>query len=291
MTPDPDLDMSEKIFPTLMVFSGVVAILFGTQNLHISYDFVRSPLDRSSWSSPAREAPVHVSDGWAVGGRENLLPEEDEDFLPILLPSENEVKFAPDLTSSSEEEILLVDSLRGELTNAQVRANPPDKVNMRPERLVIDSIGVDASIVPVSFHEVEYLGKTYKQWTAPNQNQLGWHEDSAYLDRSGNTVINGHSSGYNEIFRDLNSLENGDIIRVYSGSMRFDYAVANSLILKERWESVETRMDNARWINPSRDERLTLISCWPHKSNTHRVVVVAIPINNQDLKPAVEGTH
>lgn len=41
--------------------------------------------------------------------------------------------------------------------------------------------------------------------------------------------------------------------------------------------AVDVRMDNARWILPSTDERLTLVTCWPAKSNTHRLIIVASP--------------
>jgi len=37
------------------------------------------------------------------------------------------------------------------------------------------------------------------------------------------------------------------------------------------------RQENARWIAPTDDERLTLVTCWPYTNNTHRVVVVAKP--------------
>jgi LPXTG-site transpeptidase (sortase) family protein len=28
---------------------------------------------------------------------------------------------------------------------------------------------------------------------------------------------------------------------------------------------------------PSTDERLTLITCWPYETNTHRLIIVALP--------------
>jgi sortase (surface protein transpeptidase) len=47
------------------------------------------------------------------------------------------------------------------------------------------------------------------------------------------------------------------------------------MILPERFQEIDLRMSNAQWILPSEDHRLTLISCWPYESNTHRVIVVA----------------
>jgi len=44
-------------------------------------------------------------------------------------------------------------------------------------------------------------------------------------------------------------------------------------------------LQNARWIMASSDERLTLVTCWPAYSNTHRLILVAKPIQ-LDLIPA-----
>jgi LPXTG-site transpeptidase (sortase) family protein len=49
--------------------------------------------------------------------------------------------------------------------------------------------------------------------------------------------------------------------------------------LREAGESSKTRMENASWIGESNDERLTLVTCWPYESNTHRLIVVARPVN------------
>jgi sortase A len=40
---------------------------------------------------------------------------------------------------------------------------------------------------------------------------------------------------------------------------------------------VDQRLANALWIMPSKDERLTLITCYPYDSNTHRLIIVARP--------------
>lgn len=54
------------------------------------------------------------------------------------------------------------------------------------------------------------------------------------------------------------------------------------MIFPERDVPFETRLENARWILPSEDERITLITCWPYFSNTHRLIIVARPV---DTKP------
>ena len=165
---------------------------------------------------------------------------------------------------------------QSEITNTNVITKP-----QIPYRLIIDKIELNVPIIPVEYKEIEYLGDIYQQWIAPNRYAVGWHNLSAPLGESGNTVLNGHHNVYGEVFSRLTELENGDTIQVIAENTRFTYLVANKLILKERFQSVETRIDNARWIQASDDERLTLVTCWPYESNTHRVIVVAIPIGTE----------
>jgi hypothetical protein len=48
-------------------------------------------------------------------------------------------------------------------------------------------------------------------------------------------------------------------------------------IVPEKDQPLEVRRENARWIGPSNDERLTLVTCWPRHDNTHRLILVALP--------------
>jgi sortase A len=147
-----------------------------------------------------------------------------------------------------------------------------------PDRIVIPSINLDAPILLGDFKDIPFWGKVYKQWTAPNANAVGWHYDSATLGNPGNTVLNGHHNIYGEVYRYLSEVKPGGIIYLYSGDKGFSYIVGLVEIIPEKYQSVEDRLDNARWTFPSEDERITLISCWPYEGNTHRVVVVAVPI-------------
>jgi sortase A len=91
-------------------------------------------------------------------------------------------------------------------------------------------------------------------------------------------VLNGHHNAYGRVFKDLVKLKVGDNISIYSGSREFRYQVVANILLPERFESLTTRMENARWIEPTSDERVTLVTCWPEDSNAFRVIIVAIPI-------------
>jgi LPXTG-site transpeptidase (sortase) family protein len=155
-----------------------------------------------------------------------------------------------------------------------------------PNRLVISRIKLDVPIVPVGFQETASAGQVYNQWLTPVQYAAGWHVTSALLGVPGNTVLNGHHNAYGMVFKDLVKLQIGDAISVYSGSQEFRYQVVSNMLLPERFEPLSTRIENARWIEPSLDERITLVTCWPQDNNTHRVVIVAMPISNPDLQPS-----
>lgn len=152
-----------------------------------------------------------------------------------------------------------------------------------PGRLVIPSIGLDAPVVPAKMRTIIFRGERYQQWLAPNYHAAGWHTDSALLGAVGNTVLNGHHNSLGAVFGRLVELEAGDIIQVYSHNSLFTYQVTNRMIVPEKYQQMDTRMANVQWLLPSQDERLTLITCWPDESNTHRVIIVAAPVERLDL--------
>ncbi|MGH2582144.1 MAG: sortase [Anaerolineales bacterium] len=149
-----------------------------------------------------------------------------------------------------------------------------------PDRLVIASINLDAPVVPVSAIPLQYEGNVYEQWQAPNSRAAGWHRTSVGIGSPGNTVLNGHHNIYGEVFRDLYLVQVGDEIEIYSGDQLFTYLVVFTAVLPERNQPLEVRLSNAEWIRATRDERVTLITCWPYTSNTHRVVLVAVPLRD-----------
>jgi len=148
-----------------------------------------------------------------------------------------------------------------------------------PGWIVIPSIGVDAPIF-VSHTRMVYVdGKTFAQWEAPTLYAAGWQEGSTLLGQPGNTVLNGHHNIHGEVFGRLYELNQGDEIIVYSGDRMFHYAVSQVMKLEERNVPLEQRLENVRWVLPSTDERLTLVTCWPPTSNAYRLIVVAVPLN------------
>ena len=170
-----------------------------------------------------------------------------------------------------------------------------------PTRIVIPAIGVDAPVAPVSWQVVETDGPAQAAWEVPDTYAAGWHETSAPLGVPGNTVLNGHNTTHGEVFRDLYTLKAGDVITVYAGEVPYGYAVTEVLILPEAGQPLEQRIENARYILPTEDERLTLVTCHPYGSLRYRLIVIAHPLSNlqsptsniQDpvLSTQFRGTH
>jgi sortase A len=114
-------------------------------------------------------------------------------------------------------------------------------------------------------------------WNVPNRFAAGWLNTSAPAGERGNTVLDGHHNIAGEVFRYVVDLKRGDTIQLWVGNQPREYVVSLRKILPEKGQPLEVRLDNAKWIQPTSDERLTLVTCWPYTNNTHRLIVVALP--------------
>jgi sortase A len=153
-----------------------------------------------------------------------------------------------------------------------------------PRWVSIASIDLDAPIIQTGTKLTWFEGQQYEQWLAPDEFAVGWHDTSARLGELGNTVLNGHHNVYGMVFGKLVDVSEGDLITVRGGQYEFFYMITNKMILPEKSVGLAQRLENARWILPSEDERLTLVTCWPAESNTHRLIVVAQPVGARPLE-------
>jgi LPXTG-site transpeptidase (sortase) family protein len=153
-----------------------------------------------------------------------------------------------------------------------------------PVRLIIPSINLDAPVLLSEADTLKIRGEEYLSWRPPDLYAAGWHNTSALLGEPGNTVLSGHHNIYGEVFRNLIDVEVGDAVVVLGPTEMYLYVVANKMLVPEKYEQIDTRMENARWILGTDDERLTLITCWPYETNTHRLILVASPVNANRLK-------
>jgi sortase A len=205
----------------------------------------------------------------------------------VALPTAVPLVAAPTITPTAEASHLLpetpldFDNLPDYFVSAldaSAHGPPPGQ----PQRIEIPAIRVDAPITSVGLQTIQQGGQTYYQWQVPNSYKAGWHNSSALLGQPGNTVLNGHHNIHGEIFRDVVNLQEGDEIIVYDKNRAYHYRVTLKQILPERGEAIDVRLENAKWVEPTMDERLTIITCWPYTDNSHRVVVVAEPMPTAD---------
>jgi sortase A len=120
-------------------------------------------------------------------------------------------------------------------------------------RIVIDRIRVDAPVVEGDDWESLKKG-------------VGHHTGSANPGQRGTVVVSAHNDVFGEIFRDLNQLEPGDEVLVFTQERSYRYVVTETLIVEP------TEVDV---LEPTHEPILTLITCYPYMVDTHRVVVVA----------------
>ena len=145
-----------------------------------------------------------------------------------------------------------------------------------PTHISIPVIQVDVDVVPVELRDEYRDGVLQKVWQVADY-AAGYHRGSALPGRAGNTVIAGHNNTRGEVFRDLYKLKPGDDIYVWVDRNRYHYRVHVLYRLPAQGAPTDVQEENLRWILPTDDQRLTLVTCWPYWTNTHRIVVIAFP--------------
>ena len=121
------------------------------------------------------------------------------------------------------------------------------------QRIIVPAIGVDAPVVEGDDWESLKKG-------------AGHHVGSANPGERGNTVISAHNDIYGEIFRGLPDLSIGDEITVQTPSTSYTYVVEQTRIVAPTDVGV---------MDATSTPVLTLISCYPYRVNTHRIVAIA----------------
>jgi sortase A len=95
---------------------------------------------------------------------------------------------------------------------------------------------------------------------------VGQHIGSADPGQVGNVVLSAHDDVFGEIFRNLDRLQPGDQVVVFTAQKQFVYLVTSSQIV------APTQVDV---MNPTSAPTLTLISCYPYMVDKSRIVVFA----------------
>lgn len=120
-------------------------------------------------------------------------------------------------------------------------------------RVQIPAIKVDAPVVQ---------GDGWEQL----KKGIGQHIPSTNPGKQGNLVLSAHNDIFGEIFRDLDKLEPGDEVIVYTNERSYTYLVADRKVVEPT--SVEV-------LNPTKQATITLISCYPYMVDDQRIVITA----------------
>lgn len=118
-------------------------------------------------------------------------------------------------------------------------------------RILIPAIGVDAPVV----HGVD---------AASLRLGVGHYEGSTNPGERGNLVLAGHNDAYGQEFRDLDHLQAGDEVTVYTASLGYTYVIRGTRLVEPTDVSV---------LEPTVGPTLTLISCYPYLVDTERIIV------------------
>jgi sortase A len=277
-----NIDQLERwsLFSGLLIWAGVLVFGIGLlitlrnqRNQSLAYASQPTPSPTAIVSASATATPLPTATpqrypaGWStatptpVRSTPTQLPGDTLEDTQERTTPESETRAAPNLALTPQ-------------------APPPPPVP--PDRLVIPSIDLDSPVVPIGWHTVEVEGMRTRVWEVADYT-VGWHQTSSYPGRGGNIVLNGHHNIKGQVFRYLVEVEPGDHVYLYAQEQVYAFEVTEKHILKEKGESLEVRRENARWIEPTEDERLTMITCWPYTNNTHRLVVVARPVPTRTI--------
>ncbi|MCL5958958.1 MAG: sortase [Chloroflexi bacterium] len=152
----------------------------------------------------------------------------------------------------------------------------PKRDYVPPVRIVIPKIGLDSEIVEVGWKTVTVDGQTMAEWDVADY-AVGHHQGTGVPGQPGNIILAGHNDINGEVFRYLENLAVGDEINLYTAKGEYKYMIARMELVQEVGASEEQRRDNAKFMDPTPDETLTLITCWPYWVDTHRIIVIAKP--------------
>lgn len=121
-------------------------------------------------------------------------------------------------------------------------------------RIQIPAINVDAPIVQ---------GDSWEQL----KKGVGQHIGTPNPGENGNLVLSAHNDIFGEIFRELDKLQPGDVVILYTAQRQYNYVVTGTQIVEP------TRVEV---MAPTPNATVTLISCYPYLIDNQRIVVSAV---------------
>ena len=144
--------------------------------------------------------------------------------------------------------------------------------------LTIPSVGVDSKIVPIDWKMIPGKdGASAKsEWQVADY-AVGHHAGTANPGQVGNVVLSGHDDYKGEVFKNLHNVHKGDEVIVDTEKGQYVYVVTQLVLVKEEGVSDEQKLANAAYMNPTPDQTLTMITCWPYGIDDYRFIAIAKP--------------
>lgn len=145
-----------------------------------------------------------------------------------------------------------------------------------PARIRIAALGIDAPVVEVGWAVAWRESGAVGAWETV-RDAAGHHRGSADAGQDGNCVLSGHSSDAGgAVFQRLDEIALGQQVELEArNGQRSIYVVEEVARLDETAASEAQRKEHARWLEPTDEPVLTLVTCWPAWAYTHRLVVRA----------------
>ena len=166
-----------------------------------------------------------------------------------------------------------------------------------PVRIELPDLEIDAQVTELGWEGQERDGVRTSAWRLDDiaDGKAGHLINTALPGESGNVVIAGHHNIEGNVFKNISLAWSDDqavveqegirwlsdflsgrsIIVTDASNQRFEYTVEATYKVADRNVSEAQRLENAKFMAPTSDPTLTLITCWPYRNNTHRIVVVA----------------
>lgn len=140
-------------------------------------------------------------------------------------------------------------------------------------RIVIPKLGKNIPLVDIKNQRVDSEHELENIFMKELENWVVRYPGSAIPGENWNTFIFGHSSNfpwmkwdYNEVFSNLNFLENWDEVIIYYWQKKFIYKIKEKKVIKPGDVSVLKR-------SPEKKE-LSIMTCWPIWTTLNRLVVI-----------------
>jgi sortase A len=222
---------------------------------------------------------LYVGGLYANVAYEQLAARGDNDLVPAAV--ERIAPSAPNAIAVAAPNAFTVPVLNqgDEGGAAQPVAAQPQEERSTITRVIIPAIDIDYKVIEVGWEYIQEGEQEVAVWTVAKY-AVGHHKGSSNPGGGSNIVLAGHVGGDAPVFKDLNLLQPGDQITLYSQGRQYLYSVKETRIVQEVGVPDEQRRANAELIAPTPDEVITLVTCWPPSGPNKfeaRVIVRAEP--------------